>query len=217
MEKINYKVLSSKGKEVGSIDLDARVFGAPIRQDIIHATVVWQQNKKRSGTHSTINKGAYEGSSKKPYKQKGTGRARAGGVDSPVWVGGAVAHGPQPRKYISRVTKRARYQAMLSALSSKCADKQIVIIDDLSSITGKTSEMSKVIKTVGASDKKSLVISSDSVNLERASRNLDRVTSLSVDGLNVYDLMNNELLICTRAGVQAIQSRMLGGVEEAEA
>jgi large subunit ribosomal protein L4 len=210
MEQIEYPVVSQKGKEVGKAMLKASVFNADVNEDLVHATVVWQRNKKRSGTHSTLTKGAMEGGAKKPWKQKGTGRARAGDSNSPLWVGGAVAHGPHPRKYESRLSKRARKQALLSVLTSKCQNKKIVIVDSFALKTHKTKDCAAVIKSLGLTGKKTLLVVENEIheNVERAARNLTGISIAKIDGINVYSLVNNSVLLITKAGLEALQENV---------
>jgi large subunit ribosomal protein L4 len=209
MEGITHKVLSQAGKEVASVTLGKDVFDAPIKEDLVHATVRWQLVKRRAGTHSALTKGMMEGGAKKPWRQKGTGRARAGTATSPVWVGGAVAHGPLPREYNLRITKRARRQALASVLSDKRANDQLFVLDSLTVKDGKTKSFASVLKALGIQDKKALLVTAgESVETLRAVRNMKTVTSLPIEGVNVYDLLKNEVLICSKDAVAELEKRV---------
>ena len=212
MSSLSYKVINTKGKEVGKIDLDADVFGGEINATLVHTVVKWQLNKRRQGTHSTLNKTKMVVSGKKPWKQKGTGRARAGGADSPLWVGGAVAFGPQPRSYETRLNKTARRKALVSVLSEKVQGSQLVVLDSLTVESGKTKEFAGILKTIGAGASSSVVVlSAKEINVARTSRNIPKVVALPVEGVNVYDLLKHKFLICTRDGIEALQGRVKKG------
>ncbi len=210
---MNYKVLNMQGKEVGTVDLDPAVFGGEVNETLVHDTVVWQLAKRRSGSHSALTKAEVSGGGKKPWKQKGTGRARAGSNTSPIWVGGGVSHGPKPRSYESRLPKRTRRAALISVLSDKVKNNDLMIVEDLS-VQGKTKEMAQVIKSLGLQDAKGVALvlpdaaSEKFGSVARASKNLKGVLSLGVEGLNVYDLLKHKVLLTTKAGVEAIQARV---------
>lgn len=214
MEALTWKVLNMQGKEVGTIDLDPEVFAAPLKKDLVHETVRWQLNKRRAGTHSAKTRTLKEGGKKKPWKQKGTGRARAGSSVSPLWVGGASIHGPLPHKYISRLPKRTRRQAMAAVLSAKVKQQQLVVLDDLSIKSGKTKDMAAVLEKIGVAGKKAaLVLSKSDVNVQRSSRNLKNFLSADVGAINVYDLMRHAYLISTKEGILGLQARVKGEQE----
>ena len=209
MDNLNYKVLNSSGKEVGQLELDRDIFAAPINESLVHDVVVWQLAKRRRGTHSTLTKGVMEGSRKKPWKQKGSGKARAGTAQSPLWVGGAVAHGPHPRDYTTRLSKRTRRQALTSVLTQKVRDSRLVILDDFGVKQGKTKEIAKTLSNVAAGARGVVIVApKEAVLAERASRNLNKVLTLGVAGVNVYDLLRHDYLICTKESVSALVSRL---------
>lgn len=209
MDNLNYKVVNSSGKEVGQVALDRDIFGAPINESLVHDVVVWQLAKRRRGTHSTLTKGVMEGSRKKPWKQKGSGKARAGTAQSPVWVGGAVAHGPHPRDYTTRLTKRTRRQALAAVLSQKVIDSRLVIVEDFGVKEGKTKEIIKTLGNVASGARGVVIVAPKSEALtSRASRNLSKVLTLEVAGVNVYDLLRHDYLVCTKESVNALTSRL---------
>ena len=209
MSAISYKVLDLKGKEVGSIDLNPEVFGARVRPHLVQETVRWQLARRRAGTHQALTRTMKLGGAKKPYKQKGTGRARAGSSISPLWVGGASIHGPLPRDYDYRLPKRTRRQAMISVLSEKVAQQSLVVLDDLKITSGKTRDMAQALEKLSITGKKVVVIA-ESLDTKtiRATQNLPGVTLLPVAGLNVYDLMRHPILMGSRAAISAVEKRV---------
>jgi large subunit ribosomal protein L4 len=214
MTTVSHDVVDKSGKKVGSIDLDEKIFDAVIKQDLVHQVVRWQRAKRRAGTHSVLNRARMTRSGKKPWRQKGTGNARAGSASSPVWVGGAVAHGPSPRNYEFSVPKQVRKAALCSALSSKKKGGKLVIVDDLS-VSGKTKEMQGVLSAVGVQARGALILLPDTSGdagmlVSRSSKNIPRVKTIPVVGLNVYDLVNADILVCSKAGVEALQARVVG-------
>lgn len=219
MSGVNYKVLSSDGKEIGSIDLDPKVFDAEVLEYMVHDAVVWQRNKKRAGTHSALTKAEVSGGGKKPWKQKGTGNARAGSNTSPLWVGGGVTHGPKPRDYTTRLSKRARRQALCSVLTFKARNEGLKIIDSLTVKSGKTRDMAKVFKNLGVAGESITLIQSDNengTNIEKVSRNIVGVKPIKVSGINVYDLLKHKYLIATKDDILALQGRILKESGKAE-
>ena len=209
---LNCKVLSLDGKEVGSLALSPSVFGAPIRQGIVHATVRWQRACARAGTHSTLDKGEMEGGNRKPWRQKGTGRARSGSNTSPVWVGGAVAHGPHPRDYSFRLNKRFRREALAAVLSDKVKNGKLVVLENLST-KGTTKEMKGILGKIGVAQTKTLIVLPERDDMVwRSSSNLTGVSTQAVAGVNVYDLLNAEYLVSTKDGIAALQARLDRGI-----
>lgn len=207
MESIEYKVVDMTGKQTGTVSLDPEIFQAPILEHVVHEVVVWQRAKARSGTHATLTRSKMLGGGRKPYKQKGTGRARQGSNISPLLVGGAVTFGPQPRDYTKRVSKRSRSQALTSVLSDKVKSETLVVLDDLQLSAPKTKTISAMLQNVGAVDGRSLILTQEAV-VEKSSRNLSGVKTLSICGLNVYDLLNHKYFVCTKAGIESLQESL---------
>lgn len=206
----SYKVVNSEGKEVGTIALDPEIFDAAPAENIVHDVVVWQLAKRRAGTHKAIRKGEMRGGGAKPWRQKGTGRARVGSANSPLWVGGASAHGPLPRDYTTRVTKRARCQALCSVLSEKARNSSLIIVDKLAVPSGKTKDFVKVLGKIGVKDAKTLVVCKSDESIVRSSRNVPKVLPLNALGVNVYDLLRHRFLVCDRDGIKALEDRIKG-------
>ena len=209
VESVSYKVLNANGAEVGKVTLDADVFGVKIQANLVHQTVRWQRAKARSGTHSCLSKGMIEGGNRKPFKQKGTGRARSGSNTSPLWVGGAKSHGPHPRDYEFRLSKRTRRQALASVLTDKVNKSTLIILDELKIGKGRTKEVLAVLKNLGVDKKKlALVLPEREEMVWRGAGNLANVLTLPAQAVNVYDLLKFQYLICTKDSVKAIESKV---------
>jgi large subunit ribosomal protein L4 len=214
---ISYPVVDMKGKEIGTIDLDPAVFGLKVDESLVHETVRWQRARKRAGTHQALTRTMKEGGAKKPWTQKGTGRARAGSSISPLWVGGASIHGPLPRCYDYRLSKRSRRQALAAVLSAKVASKGLVVLSDLEIKSGKTRDVAAMLGSVGAGEKSSLLMVPQSAeSVRRSARNVKDLSMLPVEGVNVYDVLAHEFLIATKAEIAALQSRIKQDSTEAK-
>jgi len=211
MERVEYKVLDISGKEKGTMALSKGLFGADVDPVAIHGMVRWQLAKRRAGTHATITKGEMKASGKKPWRQKGTGRARAGTSASPLWVGGAVAHGPQPRSYEYRMNKKERKAALVVALSEKVAKSALIVLDNLAVPTGKTKDLAAILETLKVDGKKTLLVlsksSKEGEQIRRAGKNIPGLMICGVEGVNVYDLMRNRYLIGTREAMTELQEK----------
>lgn len=187
--------------------LKDEVFGVKARPHLLHQVVTMQLNNRRAGTASTKTRGVVRGSGRKPWRQKGTGRARAGSIRSPLWNGGGTTFGPQPRDYSYRLPRKARREALLSALSVKNSDGKIVVVEKLELAEAKTKLMRKMleelqIKTV------LIVIPQSDEKLERSAKNLPTVKVLRAEGLNVYDLLRYEYLILTEESLRLLEERL---------
>jgi len=169
--------------------------------------VIMQLANRRSGSASTKSKGFVSGGGKKPWRQKGTGRARAGSIRSPIWVGGGTVFGPQPRDYSYRMPRKARREALLSALSLKNRDGKIIVIDKFELDEPKTKLMVKALAELKV-DSALIVIAQSDVKIERSARNLPTVKVLRVDGLNVYDLLRYNHLVLTEGALKLLEERL---------
>jgi len=208
----NAKVFDASGREKGSVALTAAVFQAPIKEELVHGTVRWQRAKKRAGTHDVLTRSEMKGGGKKPFKQKGTGNARAGSIISPLWVGGAVVHGPTPRSYEFRLSKKMRKGALQSALSAKAGNGQFIILEGIAGASGKTRDAVSLLKGLGVHGSKVLVVvpneqSADRENLMRSMRNIAGVTVVPVGGVNVYDLINCKSVVCVQEALGQLEAR----------
>ncbi len=220
MDAITYDLVNSGGSVSRSIGLSPRVFGSPKSQVAVHATVVWQLAKRRAGTHSALERSAMKGGGKKPYRQKGTGRARAGSSISPLWVGGAVVHGPRPRSYETSLNKKVRLTALTSALTDVVDGKRLVVLDNLGCCTGKTKEGASLLKSLGATKGSVLIVlGSQEAKVALSFRNIEGVTVIGSEGVNVYDLVRSRYIVMSEATLKSIEGvveqRMGARIEEA--
>jgi large subunit ribosomal protein L4 len=188
-------------------ELKEEIFGIKTRPHLLHQTVVMQLNNRRAGTAATKSKGFVRGGGKKPWRQKGTGRARAGSIRSPLWVGGGTIFGPQPKDYSFRMPRKARREALLSALSLKHGDGKIIVLDKLELEEAKTKLMVKVLTELKVASAL-LVIAQPDEKIERSSRNIPALKVLRVEGLNVYDLLRYEHLILTEGALKLLEERL---------
>ena len=187
-------------------ELNPAIFGAKTRPHLLHQAVVMQLANRRAGSASTKSKGFVSGGGKKPWRQKGTGRARAGSIRSPIWVGGGTTFGPQPRDYSYRMPRTARREALLSALSLKNREGKIIVVDKFELDQAKTRMM---VKALGDLKVQSAVIliAEPEEKIERSARNLPEVKVLRVNGVNVYDLLRYEHLIVTQDALRQLEER----------
>jgi large subunit ribosomal protein L4 len=187
--------------------LNEAIFGAKPRTHLLHQAVVMQLANRRTGSAATKSKGFVSGGGKKPWRQKGTGRARAGSIRSPIWVGGGTVFGPQPRDYSYRMPRTARREALLSALSLKKRENKIIVVDKLELEQAKTKLMVQALAELKVASAL-LVIPQADAKIERSARNLPNVKVLRVEGLNVYDLLRYEHLILTDEALKILQEKL---------
>ena len=202
-------VVTAANRKAGSVDLDPSIFEAPVRPHLFHAEVRRQLAKRRGGTHSTKNRAAVSGGGIKPWKQKGTGRARQGTIRAPQWAGGGVVFGPVPRSYEHSLPKKVRKAALCGALSHQLREGNIKVVDELGLAEYKTKQVAKVLRDLALADAPVLiVIAAEDPFVERSARNLPNVSVLRVAGLNVYDVLRHRKLLLTKAAVAAIGERL---------
>jgi len=192
------------GKEVGQMELNEDIFGCEYNEPLIHQAVVTQQSNERQGTKSTLTRAEVRGGGKKPWRQKGTGRARQGSTRSPQWTGGGVVFAPKPRDFSKKMNIRARRAAIASALSEKVRLGEFIVIDSLSLAEAKTKEMAKVLKNLKLDCKVLLALEVGNKNAVIASANLPDVITVSAGQLSTYDVVNCKKLLITKDGVNAI-------------
>ena len=202
------QVISLDNKKIGDIQLDESIFGLPTRVDLLHRAVNWQLAKRRSGNHKTKQRADIRGSTAKPFRQKGTGRARQGDKKSPHMRGGGVAFGPQTRSHFYRLPKKVRRLALKTAMSAKQTDGKLVVLDSATSKDGKTSTLAKKIEGLGWDS--ALVIAGTEVdtNFVRAINNIRGVDVLPQTGANVYDILLRDTLVLTKEAVEQLQERL---------
>ncbi|WP_435256598.1 50S ribosomal protein L4 [Thioclava sp. FR2] len=201
-------VIKLDGGKAGSIDLDEALFGLDPRADILHRVVRWQRNKAQAGTHSVLGKSDVSYSTKKIYRQKGTGGARHGSRKAPIFRKGGVYKGPTPRSHAHDLPKKVRALGLRHALSAKAKAGELVIVDSLAMAEAKTAILAKQAKELGW--KRVLIIDGASVDqsFAAAARNIEGIDVLPTIGANVYDILRRDTLVITKAGVEALEARL---------
>lgn len=196
------------GKSAGSVELNDAIFGLEARADILHRVVRWQRNNAQAGTHSTLGRSDVKYSTKKIYRQKGTGGARHGSRGAPIFRGGGTYKGPTPRSHGHELTKKFRKLGLKHALSAKVAAGELVIIDTVNIKDAKTSVLAKMVGSLGW--KRALIIDGAEVNADflLASRNIANLNVLPTMGANVYDILKSDTLVITKAGLEALEARL---------
>ena len=201
-------VYNMDGTKVSEIELTDEIFNVPVKEHVLHEVVTMQLANKRAGTASTKGRSDVRGGGQKPYRQKGTGRARAGTRRSPLWRGGGVTFGPKPRSYAYRVPKKVRKQALKMALTSKLQEETLLVVDNLDLEAIKTKRFVEVLETLktGAA---LIVTDKELTNLELSSRNVADVKLVRSEGLNVYDVLRFKHLILLEPCVKQLEGRLL--------
>lgn len=187
--------------------LNESIFGAKLRPHLLHQAVTMQLANRRAGSAATKSKGFVRGGGKKPWRQKGTGRARSGSIRSPIWVGGGTIFGPQPRDYSFRMPRKARREALLSALSLKNQEGKLIVLDKLELEEAKTKLMANALAELKIQSAL-VVVSQADAKIERAARNLPKIKVLRVEGLNVYDLLRYDHLILMEGALKLLEERL---------
>jgi large subunit ribosomal protein L4 len=196
---------NKNGEQVGELELNDVVFGIEPNEAVVHEAVVMQMASWRRGTHSVKTRAEVRGGGRKPWKQKGTGRARAGTTRSPLWRKGGIIFGPKPRDYSYHIPRKKARLAVRSILSAKVRDGEIIVLDQLNFDEIKTKQMVEVLNNLKV-DKKALVVTADNAeNVEKSARNIPGVKPLGADGINVYDLLNHDALVITKDAVARIE------------
>lgn len=199
------KVYNQTGAEISTMELDESVFGAEYRPALIHQVVVAQMNNKRQGTKSSLTRTEVRGGGIKPWRQKGTGRARQGSIRAPQWTGGGVIFAPKPRDFSQKVNKVAKRVALVSALSAKVADDNMIVVDKIALENAKTKEMAAVLKALGVEKRALLVVTDADSAVVRAAKNIPNVKTVNSQLINVYDVVANEKFVATEAAVKLIE------------
>jgi len=201
------KVYNTSKKKVSDIELDERIFNTEIKDYLLHDVVRMQLAKRRAGTASVKNRSMVRGGGRKPYRQKGTGRSRAGTIRSPLWRGGGVIFGPTPRDFGFSIPKKVRKQALRIALSVRAGEGKLLVLNQFQLKEIKTKSFLGVLSRFGMG-KALIVIGGENFNLERSARNVPGVKILRDEGLNVYDILHHENLILVKDAVEKIQERL---------
>lgn len=198
-------VRNQEGANVNEIELNETVFGIEPNKQAMFDMVLLQRASIRQGTHDTKGRSEVRGGGKKPWRQKGTGRARQGSIRAPQWRGGGTVFGPTPRKYGFKLNKKVARLALKSALSCKVADNELVVLDNIEFSAPKTKDMIKVLANLNVEGKTLLVMDEINDNVALSARNIPNVMVLDSHGINVYDILNSNNLIVTEAAVKAIE------------
>ena len=199
----NLKVMDQNGKDSGEVTLNDKVFGIESNDNVVFEAIIRQRAGKRQGTSKVKNRSAVRGGGKKPWRQKGTGRARQGSIRAPQWRGGGTVFGPTPRSYAYTMPRKQRRLAIKSVLSQKLIDNDLIVLDKLTMSAPKTKELVSMLNSLNA-DGKVLIVSDDN-NVQLSARNLAKVKVVPVNGLNVEDAVNYGKLILTQDAVKKIE------------
>ena len=193
------------GTKVGDLELNDSIFGVEMNAPLLHQAVKMQLAAQRIGTHATKTRGFVRGGGRKPWKQKGTGRARSGSSRSPIWVGGGTIFGPHPRKYAFSMPRKQRRLAIKCALSDKVQSGEFLVLDSLDFDAPKTKNVVKMLKDFSVDDKALIITAGEAENVEKSSRNIPGVKAINTTGLNVYDILNHDKLFITKDAITRIE------------
>ncbi len=199
------ELLNMQGERVGEIALHPLIFDCKVKKPLLHDVARMLMNNQRRGTASTKTRGEVRGGGKKPWRQKGTGRARAGSTRSPIWKGGGIVFGPKPRDYRFVLPKKVRRAALCSALSAKAQGNQIMVLDSLSLAQPKTKEIARLLDVLKVQGKALLVTGSPDLNVYKSGRNIPGVKTVVARQLNVLDILNHDTLIMTKDAVASVE------------
>ncbi|NUE98108.1 50S ribosomal protein L4 [Lactobacillus melliventris] len=204
----NLKVIDQKGKDAGEVTLNDDVFGIKPNESVVFDAIIRQRAGRRQGTSKVKNRSAVRGGGKKPWKQKGTGRARQGSIRSPQWRGGGVVFGPTPRSYAYSMPRKQRRLAIKSVLSQKLLDEDLVVLDQLTMSAPKTKEFKSILDGLKVEGK--VLVVSDDKNVQYSARNLPNVKVITANGLNVEDVVNYDKLVLTKEAIEKIEKNVEG-------
>ncbi len=201
----NVKVYNMKGEEVGALELSDAVFGAEYNEPLIHQAVVTYLANQRQGTKSTLTRTEVRGGGAKPWRQKGTGRARQGSIRAPQWTKGGVVFAPKPRDFRKKMNSTAKKGALVSALSKKLADGELLVVDEIAVSAPKTKEMAAFQKALKLTGKAVVVMDENKPDVILAARNLETLKTISVAEINTYEIVKNAVVILTKGSVQKLE------------
>lgn len=196
------------GSQAGEVELNEAIFGIEPNEAVIFESVIMQRASLRQGTHAVKNRSAVRGGGRKPWRQKGTGRARQGSIRSPQWVGGGVVFGPTPRSYKYSLNRKVRHLALVSALSQKVADEKFTVIEGLSFETPKTKQFKEVLANLNADTKILVVLENENETAYLAARNIPNVKVIDEENLNVLDLINADRVLITQAALSTVEEAL---------
>ncbi len=205
-------VVDAGGKKVGTKEVSDSLFATEVKTGLLYETTRLQRASKRAGTHTVLTRAKVRGGGAKPWRQKGTGRARAGSSSSPVWVGGGIAHGPKQRDYSFKLNKKEKRLAICSALSARVAEGKVIALDSFGLSEIKTKEAYTVLSKIGVSENSStlVVLKENDQTVEKSLRNISGIKVINVAGLNVYDILNANYLVVVGDALEGIEGRLAG-------
>lgn len=198
-------VYNVSGQQVSELELNENVFGVDVNQHVLYEVVKNQLANKRQGTQSALTRSEVRGGGRKPWKQKGTGRARAGTIRSPLWTGGGIIFAPKPRDYRYTLPKKVRRLAMKSALTSKVNSNEFLVLDELNLTTTKTKDMMNILKNLNVGSKALIVMAEKNEAVIKSANNIPGVETTLVSTLNVYDILKYDKFIITKAAVEKVE------------
>ena len=201
----NVKVYNMKGEEVGNLDLSDKVFGAEYNEPLIHQAVVTYLCNQRQGTKSTLTRTEVRGGGAKPWRQKGTGRARQGSIRAPQWTKGGVVFAPKPRDFSKKMNASAKQGALMSALSKKVADGELIVVEDVKVSAPKTKEMEAFRKALKLDKRAVVVMDEPAQDVILAARNLETLSTISVSEINTYEIVSNAVVVLTKGSVKKLE------------
>ena len=199
------KVFNMRGEEVGSLELNDKIFAAEINEAVLHAATRAYLLNQRQGTQSTLTRTEVSGGGKKPWRQKGTGRARQGSTRAPQWTHGGIAFGPKPRSYRTDLNKKTKRVALYSALSDKVANGNLIVVDKIETETFSTKTMVNMLKALGADKKTLVVLPEANKTIVKSFANIEKVKTSLYNTINVYDILNADKFIVTEAAVKMLE------------
>ncbi|KUK40695.1 MAG: 50S ribosomal protein L4 [Clostridia bacterium 62_21] len=203
-------VYNTQGEQVGEIDLKDEIFGAPVNEAVLHEVMVMYRANRRRGTHDTKTRAEVAGGGRKPWRQKGTGRARHGSIRSPIWRGGGIVFGPHPRDYGYQVPKKVRRLALKSALSSRVREGKLLVLDRLELDAPRTKEMVRILDNLQIKDSALVVTGEKNENVVKSARNLPGIMSTEASLLNAYDILRHGTVVMTRDAVARVEEVLAG-------
>lgn len=204
----NVSLFKQDGTKNGDVELNADIFGIEPNNDVVFEAVVMQRASMRQGTHAVKNRSAVRGGGRKPWRQKGTGRARQGSIRSPQWRGGGIVFGPTPRSYAYSIPKKMRRLALKSVLSQKVLDESLVVVDEFKFETPKTKDFAQSLGNLNVDKKALLVLEEDNESAVLAARNLSNVKIVEPTGINVLDIMNSDKLVITQKALSQVEEAL---------
>ena len=198
-------VFDIANNKVGDLDLNENIFGVEMNAGLLHQAVLMQLASERLGTHATKTRSFVRGGGRKPWKQKGTGRARSGSTRSPLWVGGGTVFGPHPRKYAFSMPRKQRRLAIKCALSDKVKSGVFIVLESLNFDAPKTKQVVKLLGDFGIDAKALFITADEAENVEKSARNIQGVKAINTNGLNVFDILNSDKLFITKDAITRIE------------